>query len=443
MRPWRVLVPLEKNDMTPNFFCHIYPKKTRSLVRGDCFALGHARSVPKHEDETLDATTTPAMSHTRVKQWEQCAMAYKLKYLDHSPAQRIECLDLGIVVHRALELLVGQAMSGQERLTHAAAQACLDEAWAQEKATGCAQYTDAKAMVERFVDEEANLELDNVLGVEQAFRIDAGGTKLAGVMDRIDRVDADTIEIIDYKTGVMIPTAEDLASNLQLTLYQHVAQTLWPWAKHVRLTLHMVRHGIKLHTTRTSEQVADALKYVGATAQQIATAAKSGDYPCTLSAACGTCLYRLSCPAYRALLTASEAVHDAAPRSLEMVASQREHMSALAKAADARKRELDVILRQALDEQDEVVAAGRRYTIRHAARRSYPVVTTLARLSATSNEPAMALSERLTSISNSRLSAYLKSIEEQLPKLQVTMLRLELDATAETSFVPQIVSKSV
>jgi hypothetical protein len=37
------------------------------------------------------------------------------------------------------------------------------------------------------------------------------------------------------------------------------ARVLWPWVKNVKLTLHMVRHGIKLHTTRTAEDLRLAL----------------------------------------------------------------------------------------------------------------------------------------------------------------------------------------
>ena len=196
-------------------------------------------------------------------------------------------------------------------------------------------YAEATAMLKRFVDDEAGLDLDRVLAVEVPFKVDAGTCHLAGVMDRVDKVDDETIEIIDYKTSVMMPTAEELASNLQLALYQHVAKSLWPWAKHVRLTLHMVRHGIKLRTTRTPEQVAEALHYIDATGEQIAAAANTDEYAPTLSAGCGTCLYRLSCPAYRALLKGTEDIEAAMPADLDAVATQRERMSALAKAVDS------------------------------------------------------------------------------------------------------------
>lgn len=222
-------------------------------------------------------SSTPAMSHTRVKQWELCPTAYKLKYIDRAPAQRADCLDLGIVVHRALELLVRQAVAKQEPLTGVAAQEALREAWVDETATGFDKYAEAASMVQRFATGDPTLPTRSILGIEQSFSIDVGAVKLTGVMERVDRLNHDTIEVIDYKTSVLIPTAEELAENLQLTLYHHAAHALWPRAKNIKLTLHMLRHGVKLHTTRTPEQVATALQYTAATAQQIATSAETGE----------------------------------------------------------------------------------------------------------------------------------------------------------------------
>ena len=103
---------------------------------------------------------------------------------------------------------------------------------------------------------------------------------------------------------------------------------------------------------------------------------------------------------------------------------------------------LDAILRKALDDQGEVVAAGRRYYIRNTARRTYPVVETVVRLSAASGEPAMALVSRLASISNGSLDEHLKALAKTLPKPDARMLRLEVEAAAECSYVPQIWSKT-
>ena len=378
-------------------------------------------------------------------QWQQCRQAYKLKYLDRAPSQRADCLDLGIVVHRALELLMGQAKAqgAAAQLTHAGALTALQTAWASEVVTGQQPHADATAMLKRFVDDEAALDLSRVLAVEVPFTVDAGACQLAGVMDRVDKVDDETIEIIDYKTSLLLPTDHDLANNLQLALYQHAARSLWPWAKHVRLTLHMVRHGIKLRTTRTAEQVDAALRYINATGEQIAAAADNGDYAPTLSAGCGTCLYRLSCPAYRALLKGTEDMEAAMPADLDAVATQRERMSALAKTADARRHELDAILRKALDAQGELVAGGRRYYVRNTKRRAYPVVGTVARLAAASKGSVMALVDQLATISSGKLDAHLKILAKEMPKSDAHMLRLELDAAAECSYVPQIWSKAV
>ena len=43
--------------------------------------------------------------------------------------------------------------------------------------------------------------------------------KVAGRIDRVDKIGSNKIEIIDYKTGRNIPNEKELSNNLQLTVY--------------------------------------------------------------------------------------------------------------------------------------------------------------------------------------------------------------------------------
>ena len=321
------------------------------------------------------------------------------------------------------------------------AQELVATAWEQETATGMGAFAEASAMVAKFVANEGPVDAMRVLAVEQAFTVTVGDYTLTGIMDRVDRIDHETIEIVDYKTGELVPTAEELRDNLQLSLYQHGAQSLWPWAKRVKLTLHMVRHGIKLRTTRTSADIAQALAYVKATGGRIRVAQTTGTFKARMSSSCGMCQYRLSCPAYAELVANAPKPRVTIPDSIDALAQEREHMATTAQVAGARKHELDTALKGILEHSPEVKAGGRRYFIRTTTRRTFPLPETIGKVAEVSGMAAGEVVERLACINNKDLETLLKELNERVPRHKVNLLRAELEAAAERTYVPQLWSK--
>ena len=387
--------------------------------------------------------TATVLSHTRLKQFEQCPLAYKLKYVDRVPSQPIPHLEFGIVVHRALELLVREAVAGKHvgPLGTKRAQELLEAAWEVESAVGVGAFAEASAMVAKYCAAEGTFDATRVLAVEQQFTVIVGQFSLTGFMDRVDRIDDETIEIIDYKTGELVPTADELQDNLQLSLYQYGAQQLWPWAKRVRLSLHMVRHGIKLRTTRSTSEITAAMAYVEAMGTRIRLAQEHGEFVARLSSGCGMCPFRLACPAYAALIGGSPTAVGAIPVDLDALGEERERMTAVAKVADARKHELDAILKAKLDDSPEIFAGGRRYFLRNTARRSYPLPETIGSVAEVSGMAAGEVVERLACINNKSLEDLLKELGDRIPRHRVNLLRAELEAAAERTYVPQLWSK--
>ena len=57
------------------------------------------------------------------------------------------------------------------------------------------------------------------VAVEHRFYIDIDGIKLRGYIDRVDKLESGCLLIVDCKTNQQLFTREDLAKDLQLTLY--------------------------------------------------------------------------------------------------------------------------------------------------------------------------------------------------------------------------------
>ena len=78
------------------------------------------------------------------------------------------------------------------------------------------------------------------VALEKSFYLDIDGIKLRGFMDRVDKLDSGGLAVIDYKTNKELFTADYLADDLQLTIYQMAAEQTWRLPVE-RLTLYHLR----------------------------------------------------------------------------------------------------------------------------------------------------------------------------------------------------------
>lgn len=126
---------------------------------------------------------------------------------------------------------------------------------------------------------------------------DAGDVRASGIIDRIDLVSEDTIRILDYKTGFVPITKEELDKDEQLTIYNLAVNHLYPQWPNVRLALLYLRHGL-LETTRSPEEIEAVRHLFINTFYQI----KFNDDPQPqLNSYCGYCPIKHNCPEYKKL----------------------------------------------------------------------------------------------------------------------------------------------
>jgi CRISPR/Cas system-associated exonuclease Cas4 (RecB family) len=315
------------------------------------------------------------------------------------------------------------------------------DAWAAERLTGLHEFGEGIAMVRAFARAQGVVDHRDVLAVEKEFRLPVGRFTVLGFIDRVDRIDDETIEIVDYKTNRQLFTREEVDTSLQLSLYELAVRRIWPWAKKVRLTFAMLRHGIRQTTTRTPEQLEAALAYVDTLGQM--TEAET-DFPARVSSNCVHCDHRAHCPAYAEALTGKRTILGADPDDLDAVAREREEVSKLAKILYARKSELEGVLRQHLQERDDLVLAGMRYAlVPTTAGISYPTGRTLRVLEDCTGLPREDLLERVATIDRDALDALVRETAKTADKARATLLRAEVDALAERAMTPRFTAKAV
>jgi len=382
------------------------------------------------------------LSFTKLSRYETCPLSYKLHYLDRLTSEPGVPLLFGSAVHAVLENLVREHMH-EERvgpLPEVRAAELWQEAWAKSGMSGIDVFREGLDIVHRFVREQGVLEHHDVLAVEKEFRLRIGGFEVIGYLDRVDRVDDETVEVIDYKTNRQLFTREETDASLQMSLYHLAAQELWSWAKKVRLTFWMLRHGLRQTTERTDENIEGTQRYVDTLG---ATITKAHEFPAKLNSNCIYCDHRKHCPAYADALQGKREFICEDTSDLEAVAKEREEVARLAKVLYARKGELEGVLKTALKDQDELVLGGVRYTMFKTSKSDYPLDRTLELLS---RETGMAWHEllgRVAAVDNKALEGLLKELGKKLDRPRVNLLKAELEAVAKKTHSPRFWAKEV
>ena len=382
------------------------------------------------------------LSYSRLSKFEQCPLAFRLHYIDKLRAEPGVPLRFGKLIHAVLEVLVREHMEAERTstLTEERALELYRQGWAAEGMAGMELFQEGVEMLQAFVRDQGELDHRDVLAVEREFRLKVGRFTVLGFIDRVDWVDDETVEVIDYKTNRMLFTRDEVDSSLQLSLYHIAARQLWPWAKKIKLTFHMLRHGIRMRTERAPEQLEAALAYVETMGGMTEAAT---DFPARLNANCVWCDHKQHCPAYADALQGKRQVVCEDPDDLESVAQEREEVARLAKVLYARKRELEDMLKVHLRDKAELVLGGVRYQMFNMARIDYPFEPTLQVLESATGLSRDELVVRLAAIDKKALDKLLKDFGKDVDRARVRLVKAELEAVADKSFFPKFWAKAV
>lgn len=384
----------------------------------------------------------PHLSFSRLSRFEQCPLSYKLHYLEKRQAEPGLPLRFGKTIHAVLEQLIRDVLDDERTgpLSEERALELYREAWSVEGLSGVDVFDAGMRILRDFIRDQGIADHREILAVEKEFRLPVDPFTVLGFIDRVDWVDDETIEVIDYKTNHQLFTRDEVDSSLQLSLYHIAAKRLWPWAKRVKLTFWMLRHGIRQETSRTEEQLESALAYVETLGRQTETAT---EFPARLNANCSYCDHRNGCPAYADALRGKREFVCEDLADLEAVAREREEVARLAKALYARKEELEGILKTHLKDKEELVLNGVRYRMYATTSLDYPIEPTLSLLSEATELSRAELLQKLGTIDKKALDALLKGLGKTLDKPRVSLLKASLDAHADKKHSPRFWAKEV
>ena len=385
----------------------------------------------------------PKLSYSRVSLWEQCPLAYRFRYHDRlETGESKDAAQLGSAVHAAIEAIEREHVQ-EERcgvLSRERAIYHWQQAFKDAGLAGAGVFQEGLQLVLGFVRDQGPLDAYDVVAIEEPFELRIGEHTVIGFIDRVDRIDDETIDVIDFKTSRLLFTHDELDTNLQLSLYRLAAQELWPWAKAIRLTMWMLRHNLRQATVRSPEQLEGARAYVQAMGDQLARATQFPARPNTL---CGYCDYRRHCSAYAELLRGKHEFAAEDANDLEQVAREREQVAAVAKATYRRQQELDKVLKAHLSERDELVLAGVRYGTFKVTSTEYPLDKTAGVLARATGRAEDDVRAEIATVSNGAVKALLKKLGKSRRRAEVELIKSELDAFATQTHSERLWGKPI
>lgn len=242
------------------------------------------------------------LSYSQIETFKVCPMHYKLAYIYRIPTPPSASQSFGIALHSTMkafyDLGKGSLMADKD------IRSLLKNNWISqgydskehekkffEKAVvyigGFLKYGFDKEIVPALMEQKFILPL---------YKKGEPPLKVGGIIDRVDVASDGTIEIIDYKTGANVPSQKDVDKNLQMTFYALAATTLRdkPFGvtpDNVKLSLYYFDEQIKITTTRTKQQLEEAVAEIFSVRDQI----EHSDFKCSGNILCEKCEYSLFC----------------------------------------------------------------------------------------------------------------------------------------------------
>lgn len=244
------------------------------------------------------------VSPSRVSQFKKCPRQYQYVSVEKLPEKKSIDAYRGTIFHAVLENLFKDQPTPQDRT--------IENAMAEFRKV-YPEYMTPEIAGEMGLDSEAQQKMAaditshirtyytmedptkiNLVSTEMRVDYDMGGFGLRGIIDRLDRKEDGTLEIVDYKTG-KTPKPRYQAEALQACkIYAYLCQEVHG-ERPTSLRLIYVKNGDTIAKAVTDRDIRDAEINVRKTWGSIEACYEAGVFPPKPSVLCGWCSFQDVC----------------------------------------------------------------------------------------------------------------------------------------------------
>ncbi|OIP79091.1 MAG: hypothetical protein COT61_04695 [Candidatus Portnoybacteria bacterium CG09_land_8_20_14_0_10_44_13] len=248
------------------------------------------------------------LSFSALETYKQCPLKFKFREIDKIKVPQTKERFFGSVIHDVLRMLHDTnrlVPPTEEEMLQYFGQKWKPEVFVDKQEEPIAFSLGVKILKNYYaknypgqfqiVDLEARFEAPISDGAETHIII--------GIIDRIDKLEDGSFEIIDYKTSKRMPGQKIVDNNLQLVVYHLGAANRWPTilngGRPVKLSLYYLQHGEKLSTFRAAKQLEEAKEKILLTIDKIKVDISSGKFEALPGPLCDWCSYQKYCPLFK------------------------------------------------------------------------------------------------------------------------------------------------
>ena len=234
------------------------------------------------------------LSASAVETYKRCPLQFKFEREWKLSREVHGALQYGAAMHRVLKTYYDSVRLGRAKTDDELLQLFRDDIAAAGMQDGYQRDLYLEQGIEQLKEFLAGTHTTprpEVLHTEEWFDIEIAGTKVAGRIDRIDRLPDGTVAIVDYKTG-KARSQEDADDSLQLSIYAMAAQQKWGY-RVGELTFHNLEGNVAVVSKRTEFQLEEVREDVQEVARNIA----GGNFKAKIDYHCNFCAFRGLCPA--------------------------------------------------------------------------------------------------------------------------------------------------
>jgi RecB family exonuclease len=245
----------------------------------------------------------PSLSASSMNIAELCMARWEAEYFNKGRGIQHTAASLGTSVHGALEMFVINCIV---KTAFPATENQLLEFFRMSYMTtfgtsdfDTEDYADGVEMLKKWI-KRTDFSTFEVLSceVKENFPIttSAGPIPFNYIWDRFDRLDEDTIRVVDYKTNRWGLNPLDLKKKIQARAYGVAAQIKFKDIKRIWVEFDMLRHDGPVGVMFSRNENIAMWTFMKETAERI-IATPEGDAPETINAECNFCVRKASCTA--------------------------------------------------------------------------------------------------------------------------------------------------